>query len=158
MLKEKTEADLKSALKQGDVLRVSVIRMFLSSLRNKVIEKRGKTGSEELTEEEVLAVLRSEVKKRRDSIQEFGKGGRQDLIDKETAELKILETYLPEEMPQEELEKIVKKIIGGLGPVSAKDFGKIIGLVMKETKGSANPQLAKSSILKILQDNKQKDE
>mgnify|MGYP001610090029 CR=1 FL=1 len=91
-----------------------------------------------------------EVKKRKDAVQEFGKGGRQDLVDKETAELKILETYLPEEMSQEELEKIVKKVIDGLGPVSARDFGKIMGLIMKETKGLGSGDRASKTVNKFL--------
>lgn len=139
MLKERIEADLKSALKRGEALQVSVMRMFLAAIKYKAIEKKSKTGSSELSEEEVVSTLRSEVKKRKDSIQEFNKGGRQDLIDKETAELKILEVYLPAEMSDEALEAIVKKIIDNFGSeAGVKDFGKIMGLVMKETKGQVS--------------------
>lgn len=155
MLKEKTEADLKEALKQRDALRVSVIRMFLSALKNKAIEKRGKTGPQtgggELSEEEVVSILRSEVKKRKDSIQEFNKGGRQDLSDKETAELKLLEVYLPAEMSDEALEAIVKKIINNFGSeAGVKNFGKIMGLVMKETKGQVSGDRVSKTVNKFL--------
>lgn len=150
MLKEGIEADLKTFLKQGDSLRVSVIRMFLSALKNKAIEKKWKTGSEKLSEEETIAVLRSEVKKRKDAIQEFGKGGRQDLVDKETSELKLLEIYLPAEMSEESLGSIVKKIIDSLGEVSAKDFGKIMSLVMRETKGQVSGDKASGVVNKLI--------
>lgn len=151
MLKESIEADLKSALKRGDALQVSVIRMFLSALKNKAIEKKGKTGSGELSKEEVIATLRSEVKKRKDSVREFGKGGRQDLIDQETAELKLLEVYLPPEMPDKDLEAIVKNIVSALGQVGAKDFGKIMSLVMKKTKGQVSGDRVSKMVNKFVQ-------
>ena len=95
--------------------------------------------------------MRSEVKKRKDAIEGFGKGGRQDLVDKESAELKILENYLPTELSEEDLGKVVKKIIDSLGPVGAKDFGKIMSLVMKETKGQASGDRVSKTVNKFLQ-------
>lgn len=115
-----------------------------------ISKERGKTGNEKLSEEEALAVMRSEVKKRKDSIQEFGKGGRQDLVDKESAELKILEGYLPAEMSDEELDKIVKKAIDDTGSAGVKDFGKIMGLVMKETRGLALGDRVNAMVKKFL--------
>ena len=137
-LKSKIEQDMKEALKQKDAARLSVLRMFLASAQNKGKEKRAKGGEEELTEDEAVAVLRTEAKRRRDSIQEFTKGGRRDLADKESAELAVLEKYLPVEMPDEELEKIVKEAMTSLGEVTIKDFGRIMGEVMKKTKGSVS--------------------
>ncbi len=129
---------MKEALKQKDAARLSVLRMFLASAQNKGKEKRAKGGEEELTEDEAVAVLRTEAKRRRDSIQEFTKGGRRDLADKESAELAVLEKYLPVEMPDEELQKIVKEAAASLGEVGVKDFGRIMGEVMKKTKGSVS--------------------
>ena len=102
---------MKEALKQKSLLRLSVLRMFLASAQNKGKEKRAKGGEEELTEDEAVAVLRTEAKRRRDSIQEFTKGGRRDLADKESAELAVLEKYLPVEMPDEELQKITDEFM-----------------------------------------------
>ena len=150
MLKENIEDDLKEAMKQKAELKISVLRMFLSALKNKSIEKRGKTGSDGLSEEEVMAVMRSEVKKRRDSIQEFGKGGRQDLVNKEAEELKILEVYLPAEISDIDLEVAVRKIIENLGAISIKEFGKVMGLVMKDTKGRASGDRASKMVNKLL--------
>lgn len=149
MLKEKIEADLKEAMKQKAELKISVLRMFLAALQNKVIEKRAK--DMKMTDEEAVAVMRSEIKKRRDSIQEFGKGNRQDLVDKEVAELKILEVYLPAEMSDEELEKIVKEITNSLGEVTAKNFGRIMGEVMRKTKGQASGERVSRLVNKFLQ-------
>ncbi|MDP3710534.1 MAG: GatB/YqeY domain-containing protein [bacterium] len=149
MLKEKIEAELKDAMKEKAELKVSVLRMFLSSLRNKAIEKRAK--GMEMTEDDMVAIMRSEVKKRKDSIQEFNKGGRKDLVDKEEAELKLLENYLPAEMSDEDLEKIVKKVLETIGPVTIKDFGRVIGQVMKETKGQASGDRVSSTVKKFLQ-------
>src|SRR3989344_396147 len=118
---------MKEALKQKDVTRLSVLRMFLAAAQNKGKEKRAKGGGEELTEDETVAVLRTEAKRRRDSIQEFSKGGRQDLVDKESTELAILEKYLPAEMSDGELEKIVKEVMTSLGEVTIKDFGRVMG-------------------------------
>lgn len=148
MLKEKIEADLKEAMKQKAELKISVFRMFLSSLHNKTIEKRAK--GVETTEDDVVATIHSEVKKRKDSIQEFGKGGRQDLVDKESAELRILEQYLPAELSDDDLEKIVKKVLETIGLVTVKDFGRVMGQVMKETKGQASGNRVSVVVKKFL--------
>jgi len=96
MLKEKLETDLKAALKAGDSARVSVLRMVVSAIRNKEIEKQKKdTG---LPEEEVLAVLKTEVKKRKDSVSEFRKGGRAEMAVKEESEAAVIQEYLPAEV------------------------------------------------------------
>src|SRR5574342_125813 len=102
-LREKIDADTKDALKSGAKEKVSTLRMLNAALKNKQIDKR-----RPLTEEEVIETVRSLIKQRRDSIEQFAKGGRQDLVDKETAEVAVLETYLPKQMGQEELEKMVR--------------------------------------------------
>lgn len=147
----KIEQDMREAMKQKDVLRLSALRMVLAAAYNKGKEKRAKGGEEELTQEEATAVLRSEAKKRRDSIQEFVKGGRQDLAEKETAELSVLEKYLPAEMPEEDLQKIVQEVMAGFGQATIKDFGKIMGEVMKKTKGQVSGDRISQKVRSIIE-------
>ena len=125
-------------MRERDALRLSVLRMLSSAFHNRAIEKRGQGLGEELIEEELVAVLRSEAKRRKDSIQEFGKGGRQDLADKESSELEILGAYLPPELSDEELGRIISAVTEKIGPVTAKDFGRLMGEVMKEVRGRAS--------------------
>jgi len=151
-MKSKIIEDMKDALRSQDELRLSVLRMLSSAIHNKELEKRAKTGkAEELTEEEVAAVIRSEAKKRRDAIAEFEKGGRKDLAEKESAELKILEEYLPKELPDEEIEKIVREVIGQLDEVRQKDFGRLMGEAMRRVKGLASGDRVSQAIRKFLQ-------
>src|SRR3989344_1059675 len=103
-LKQKLSEDLKSALKQKNEVRVSSLRMVLAAVANKEIEIRKKDIG--LSDEEVLEALSSEVKKRKDSVVEFKKGGREDLVAREVAELAVLKGYLPAEMPDEEVRRI----------------------------------------------------
>lgn len=137
-LKEQVAKDLRDALKSKDELRLSVLRMLASALHNRSIEKRGRTGNAELNEEEAIATLRSEVKKRKDAITEFEKGGREDLVRKETAELKVLEPYLTQELPDEEIERIVREAVGNLGDRTPRDFVRVMAEVMKRVKGQAS--------------------
>lgn len=136
-IKMTIEDAARRALKNQEALILSTLRMLLSSLHNREIEKKTRTGSPDLTEEEVLGVIRSEVKKRRDAIVEYEKAGRLDLVEKETQELHILEAYLPPEASSEEIEAAVKDVIGDLGAVSPKDMGRVMGEAMKRIKGGA---------------------
>ena len=150
-LKDKITKDIKDAMRSKNELRLSVLRMLSSAIHNREIEKRAKTGKEEeLNEEEVVATIRSETKKRRDAIVEFEKGGRKEMAEKEVAELKILEEYLPQEIADEELEKVVKEVVAGLGEVTQKDFGRIMGEVMKKIKGQAAGDRVSAAIKKLL--------
>lgn len=137
-MKEKIQEDIKAAMREKDELRLSVLRMLAAAMHNREIEKRAKAGAGELTEEEVLTTVRSEAKKRRDAIAEFTKGARADLVEKESAELKILEAYLPQKLSDEEIEKIVQEVIAGAGEISAKDFGRVMGEAMRRVKGQAD--------------------
>ena len=96
MTKEKILSDLKGAFKNGETLKVSVLRMFLSAIKNKEIEKMKK--DEGLSEEEIMEVFKKEIKNRKKSIESFEKGGRPDLVEKEKSELEILNKYLPQEI------------------------------------------------------------
>ncbi|MBI2640797.1 MAG: GatB/YqeY domain-containing protein [Candidatus Sungbacteria bacterium] len=151
-MKDKIQNDIKEAMRSKDELRLSVLRMLSSSIHNKELEKRVKSGkAEELSEEEVVAAIRSEVKKRRDAIIEFEKGGRQDLAEKESAEAKILEVYLPQEISDEEIEKVVKEVISVLGEVTIKDFGRVMQEAMKKVKGQAGGDRVSAAVKKIMQ-------
>lgn len=144
-LTEQINQDLTRAMKNKDAETTSALRMLIAALRNKEITLR-KDGQAELSEEQVLEAISSEIKKRRDSALAYDQGGRQDLADKENSEIKILEKYLPEQMSGEELEKIVREITSS----SADNFGKIMGLVMARVKGMADGARVGELVKKVL--------
>jgi uncharacterized protein YqeY len=122
-VQSRIEQDLKSAMKSGDKRRVATLRLLLSTLKNEKIQAQ-----RDLTAEEVEAVLRRSVKQRKDSIEQYGRGGRQDLVDAETEELAILEGYLPKGLSEAEIEAALQDVIREKGFSSSKD----VGLAMKE--------------------------
>jgi len=126
-LKQQLLADLTASMKAQDALRTSTLRMAKAALQNREIEKGG-----ELDEEEMAKLLRSLVKQRRDSVEQYEKGGRQDLADKEKAEIEIIEKYLPQAATREEIEAAVSAAITETGAHTAKDMGK----VMKATQAA----------------------
>lgn len=157
-MKQRIQNEIKEAMRSKNGLRLSVLRMLSSAIHNREIEKRAKSGKpEELTEEETVAVIRSEVKKRRDAIVEFEKGGRKDLAEKEAAELKILEAYLPQELSDQEIEKIVSEALDHLGlqkpfdSAQGRDFGRIMGEVMKRIKGQASGDRVSAAVKKVVE-------
>ena len=132
-LKEKINNDVKDAMKSAQAVKLGTLRLVLAGIHNREIEKRSKS-EESLTEEEVMDVLKKEVKKRRESIDIYGQAGRNDLKDKEVAELAIIQSYLPPELTDEALENLIKRVL----PQGEKDFGKAMKLVMAEIKGQAD--------------------
>ena len=130
MLTDQIRNDFQTALKARDEMVKSVLRLTLSVLKNKEIDKK-----EALTDEEVVVVLQKEVKKRKESIEAFTQGNRPELAQREREELAILDKYLPQEMKAEELEKIVRETINQVGAKEVKDFGKVMGVVMGKVKG-----------------------
>ncbi|MBI2639992.1 MAG: GatB/YqeY domain-containing protein [Candidatus Sungbacteria bacterium] len=150
-LRDKIEQDLKTALRAKEELRLSVLRMISASLHNREIEKKGRTGSGGLDDEEVLSVFRQELKKRKDAAEGFEKGGRPDSAEKEREEARIIEAYLPEELSSEEIEKIVKEVVSGIGEVTQKDFGRVMGEVMKQAKGRVSGERVSAILKKFLQ-------
>jgi uncharacterized protein YqeY len=132
-LKERVSEDLKKAMKSGEKLKVSTLRLLLSEIKNAEIAKRG-----ELDEGEALAVAAREARKRRESIEEFARGGRQDLVDKESAELEILTAFLPEQMPEDELRGLIARAIDEARAESPKDLGKVMSVLMPRVKGKAD--------------------
>ena len=120
-LKQKLMSDLTAAMKAQEALRTSTLRMAKAALQNREIEKGG-----ELDDEEMNKLLRSLVKQRHDSVEQYEKGGRQDLADKEKAEIGILEQYLPQSASREEIEAAVSAAISETGASSMKDMGKVM--------------------------------
>lgn len=144
-LLEKIKTDLNQALKAKKADEVSVLRFLLADLHNREIEKKG-----ELSDEDVVAGLRKQVKVRKEAIEEFKKGEREDLARKESSEVKILSKYLPQMLSPEEVEKIVDTSIEKTGAKSAQDFGKVMGEVMKTLKGQAEGNLVAELVKKKL--------
>jgi hypothetical protein len=135
-LREQIDGDIKDAMKAGAKDKVSALRMLVAALKNKQIEKRAP-----LTDSEVQDTVRSLIKQRRDSIEQFAKGGRQDLVDKETAEVAVLEVYLPRQLAKDEVEKIVREVIAQTGAQGAKDMGKVMKAIQPVLAGRADNKL-----------------
>ena len=152
-LKEKIKLNLNSSLKEKKTLAVSVLRQLLAAILNKEKEKRFKTKEEkdvQLTDEELIEVISSEVKKRRESILEFEKGKRQDLVEKEKKELEILEKYLPEQLSEEEIRKLTKEAIEKTDAREIKNMGKVMAELMPKIKGRAEGALVSKIVKELL--------
>jgi len=143
---EKLSDDYKEALKAGDKSRVSILRMIKAAVKNKEIEK----GSS-LSDDEVYAVLRSFVKRAGESIEQFSKAGRSDLAEKEKEELSIMQGYLPRQLGEDEIRKLVKEVISETGASGTKDMGKVMKAVMAKTKGQADGKLVNTIVKETLE-------
>jgi uncharacterized protein YqeY len=129
-LKEQIVADMTAAMKAKDAARTSTLRMLKAAIVNRQIEKGG-----ELDEEELMKLLRSQVKQRRDSVEQYQKGGRQDLVDKEAAEIAVIEGYLPQAASAEEIDQAVAAAIAETGATSMKDMGAVMKAAMPRLAG-----------------------
>lgn len=157
-LKAKLMEDLKASMKNGDKVRLSVVRNIQSTMKYREIEDRTKAADpadkrtpEQKEDESILSVVKTLVKQRKDSIEQFKAGGRQDLVDQESAELKVLESYLPQQMGKEQLEAIVVQAIASTGAKSAKDMGGVMKAVLAATKGAADGKLVSELVKAKLQ-------
>ena len=137
--------EVKVAMKAKDALKLNVLRGLMSSFTNEALAKKQKP-DEDLSDEDALAVISKAVKQRKDSIEQFEKGGRADLAESEKAELAILETYLPTQMTREEIENYVKAKITEAGNVDKSKAGQFMGLIMKDLKGKADGMVVKEVI------------
>jgi uncharacterized protein YqeY len=137
--------DMKVALKAGDKVRLSTIRMIRAQLKDAGIAK-----GEDLTSEEVISVLTSATKKRKEAIQAYTDGGRDELAEKERQELEIINSYLPEQLSEEEIENKVVEIIEQVGAIGLKDLGKVMRNAMQEFKGRADGKLVQEMVRKKL--------
>ena len=133
-LKEKIKNDFKETFKAKDFFCLSVLKMLSSAITNAEIAKKRKN----LSEEELLEVISSEAKKRKDAIEQYKKGRRDDLVAKEEKELEILEKYLPEQLSEEKIKEVVQKTIKEIGASSPADFGKVMGKIMTQLKNKAD--------------------
>ncbi len=146
LISEKIGNDFTEALKAGDRSRVSILRMVKAAIKNREIEK----GSS-LNDEEVLGILRSFVKRAHESIEQFSKAGRTELAEKEKTELGIIQGYLPQQIGEDEIRRIISDVVSGTGAAGPKDMGKVMKAVMEKIKGQADGKLVNSLVKESLE-------
>ena len=147
-LHKQIKEGIKEAMIKKDSLRLIVLRNILSTFNNEMISK--KITTEELSDEDAIALVRRLVKQRKDSIDQFTKGNRMDLVKNEEAEVNILETFLPQLMSREEVEKVVKAKIAGAGEIDKTKLGQFMGGIMKDLKGKADGAMVKEIIESLI--------
>ena len=163
MLKQKIKQDLKDALKGKRGVEVSTLRLVLAAILNKEKEKRSQIAKAEkelgeerlversqLTDEETVQVLLSEVKKRKEAILDFERGERLDLAEGEKAEIEILQKYLPEQLPKQEIEKLARGVISELGAEGPRDIGKVMSQMMPKVKGRVEGSVVSEVVKNLL--------
>jgi len=163
VLKEKIQEDLTTVLREKKELELSVLRMLLSAVINRETEKKTKIWKAkpelspekikkegQLTDEEIFEVIASEIKKRKESIELFEKGKREDLVKKEKAEAEILQKYLPEQLSEEAIKKLVEEAIAKVGAKEIKDMGKVMAELMPQVKGKADGSLVSKIVKELL--------
>lgn len=144
-LLDRIQDDLKRSLKAKDGTRVSVLRFLLAAVKNREIEIK-----QPLSDDEILMEISSSAKRRRESIEAFKDGGRQDLVDKEEAELAILAEYLPEQISAEDVRKIAEEIIEAVDARSSADIGKVMKEIMPRVRGKADGKIVNQIVKEIL--------
>lgn len=145
-LYDKIEADLKTALRSGDSKKLSVLRMALSDIKTHEINKKLKKAAEG----DVLQIMQRQINQHKDSIEQFEKGNRSDLAEKEKAELEILCSYMPEQLGEEELTRIVSEVISAAGAVTKSETGKVMKAVMEKVKGRSDGKTINQLVMKLL--------
>ena len=145
-LLDKIQSDMYAAMKSGDKQRSGTLRVALSTLKDKKIEKQ-----EELTDMEEIKIIQNLVKQRKEAADIYRENGRNDLMENENAELEILNTYLPQMMSDDDLRALVKKVVSEIGATDLSDIGKIMPEVMKQTAGKADGKMAQSIVRELLQ-------
>jgi hypothetical protein len=148
-LKESIDRDLKESLKSGEKDRLNAIRSIRAALLEKEVSIRV-AGKAVLTDEQEMEVLVSLAKKRRDAIEQFTAGNRADLADKETAELRVIEEYLPEPVSDDEIQRVIEEIVAKTGATSMKDIGRVMGESMKALKGKADGNKVQQVVKSLL--------
>ncbi len=146
-LEQKIDADLKTAMFSKDAIKVSTLRFLKSALKYSAIEKK----IEHLSDADIQQIVQKQIKQRRESIEQFTKGGRQELADQETQEVKILESYLPKQLQDSELDAIVGAAVKEAGASSKKDFGRMMKLLNEKLAGQADPKRISEALGKVLQ-------
>lgn len=143
---EKIEEDFKNALKSGDKNRVTVLRLLKSALKNKEIELM-----KPLNDEDCLSVISSQIKQRRDSIEQYEKAQRTDLAEKEREELEILLSYMPKQFSPEEIDQLLRSVINELGAKGPQDIGRVMKAVMPRLKGAADGKFVNQKAKELLE-------
>ena len=147
MLSEKIDQDLRLAMKEKDALRVSALRFLKASLTNLAIDKK----VEKLEDPDVLDVITKQTKQHQEAIDGFKKGGREDLVTKETKELEILKSYLPPQASRKELLAWIEEAVQESGAQDLKDLGKVMKVIMPKTKGKADGKVVSELVRNFLQ-------
>ena len=145
MLRETLDSDLKDAMRNKEALRRTVLRTMLSEIRNAEINSQTT-----LDDEGIISVLTKQVQQRKDSVEAYNAANRQDLVDKETEEINIISVYLPEQLPPEEIQGIIKAAILETGASSLSDMGKVMGFVMPQVRGRADGKIVNTIVTEIL--------
>lgn len=143
-IREKILADIKSAMVSKDTVKLNTLRFLNAQIKNKEIDSRPNP----ITADDIMAVLKKLVKQRKESIDQFAAAGRSDLADAETAELKVLEAYLPAQLGREQIEEVVLKVIADTGAKTIKDMGTVMKETMARTAGAADGKLI-SEVIKL---------
>ncbi len=146
MLKDRIQEDMKAAMRARDSQRLGTIRLLMAAIKQKEIDERVT-----LNDSEILAVIDKMVRQRRDSIEQFTKANRNDLVDIESFEIKVLQEYLPEPLSDEEVEIIITEAIKETGATSIKDMGKVMALVKPKIQGRADMSQISAKIKTLLQ-------
>ncbi|GBD99654.1 glutamyl-tRNA(Gln) amidotransferase subunit E [bacterium BMS3Abin07] len=144
-LLEKIDSDLRTAMKSSDRVAVLTLRNIKSAVRNREIEKGGK-----LSDEEICSVLSTLVKQRKESMEQFSRGGRDDLVESEKAELSVLQKYLPKQIPEKELLQLIGDTIRETGATGTKDIGKVMKSVMPKVRGRADGKVVNREVSRLL--------
>lgn len=140
------DEDLKRAMKASESTKVSVLRMLKAALKNRQIEE-----GRELTDDETIKVVSNLVKRGRDSVEQFSKAGRADLVKKEEDEIAVLQSYLPEQLGSEDLDRIIKEAIRESSAMSAQDMGKVMRILMPKIKGIADGKYVNNRVKELLE-------
>ena len=146
MLEERIAKDYVQAMKDRDHVRSSTLNFLRADLKNVRIDKR----ADHLEDGDVVAVIKKQIKQRQDSIDLYGQGGRQDLVEKESAEMAVLKGYLPQEISEEELKVFVQEVVHETGAQSMKDMGKVMKALFVKVQGRADNKLVSAMVQKVL--------
>jgi len=144
-LEDKIKEDLKEAIKKGDTTVRDVLRMLSSDIKNEFIKNR-----KELEDKDVLGIIRRNIKSRKDAIDQFTQGGREDLAAKEREELAVLEKYQPQQMSEDEIRSAVQRVVARMEGADAKNFGMVMKETMKEIEGKADGALVSKIVKETL--------
>lgn len=150
MLREKIGESLKTAMRAKDAAALSTLRMIGAAIKQKDIDVARARGDQQISDDEILNLLQGLIKSRRESIEQFKTGGRQDLVDKETAEIAVIEQFLPKQMSDAEARDVIKSIISSLGASSIKDMGKVMNELKMKYAGQLDMSKVSATVKELL--------